>query len=92
MGVRGQPPLKPMEVNMNHEKILMRDLCDTIMQNHALSDETIENDIAKFRNGLELEQRKQFNHILDKINTEDSDFTYETFNAGVTFAMLSKDL
>lgn len=72
---------------MNHENILMRDLCDALMQNHALSDGTIEDDIAEFRSKLDEEQQKQFNRIIDRINVDDSNYAYETFNAGVIFAI-----
>lgn len=39
---------------MNHETILMRDLCDILMKNHALAvDAKIEEAIKNFRDSLQ---------------------------------------
>lgn len=71
---------------MNHENILMRDLCDTLMQNHAPAvDAKIEEAIKDFRDSLPPELRKQFNTLLDAINHADSDYTYEAFKCGMKY-------
>lgn len=76
---------------MRNEEILMRDLCDTIMQNHAVIQEekqSTEKAIADFRHGLTKEQRAQFNCILDRVNVEDSKYAYDAFQQGVVFATI----
>ena len=71
---------------MNHENILMRDLCDTLMQNHASAvDVKSEEDIVSFRNSLQPELREQFNSILDAINNADSEYAYEAFKCGMKY-------
>lgn len=71
---------------MNHENILMRDLYDTLMQNHASAvDVKIEEDIVSFRNSLQPELREQFNSILDTINNADSEYAYEAFKCGMKY-------
>lgn len=48
----------------------MRDLCDTLMQNHAPAvNAKIEDAIVQLRASLRPEQRKQFNDILDLVNS-----------------------
>lgn len=71
---------------MNHETILMRDLCDILMQNHALAvDAKIEEAIKNFRDSLQPELRRQFNTILDAINFADSEYAYEAFKCGMKY-------
>ena len=69
---------------MKHKKHLMRDLCDTIMLNHApdTMDTTIEDEIADFRNELSPELRKRFNRLLDRINAADCEYAYAAFECG----------
>ncbi|MDD6069422.1 MAG: hypothetical protein PUC12_01225 [Clostridiales bacterium] len=73
---------------MEYKNILMRDLCDNIMQNHAsiMKDTTIEAEIVAFRNELPPEMRIRFNHLLDRINNDDSEFAYAAFEQGILFA------
>lgn len=62
----------------------MRDLCDTLMQNHAPAvNAKIEDEIVQFRASLRPEQRKQFNDILDLVNSSDSEYAYEAFKCGI---------
>lgn len=69
---------------MEHKKHLMRDLCDTIMQNHApdTMDTTIEDEIADFRNELSTELLKRFNRLLDRSNAVDCEYAYAAFECG----------
>ena len=71
---------------MNHETILMRDLCDTLMQNHAPAvTAKLADAIVPFRASLTPEQRKQFNDILDLVNSADSEYAYEAFKCGMKY-------
>lgn len=63
----------------------MRDLCDTLMQNHAPTEAVIEEAIAQFRTSLQPDQRKNFNAILDSINYVDSEYAYKAFACGMKY-------
>lgn len=78
---------------MNRENIVMRDLCDTLMQSHAstVSDGSIGDAIVEFRMGLTKEQSVKFNSILDRVNEADSNYAYETFRQGVIFATIIRE-
>lgn len=62
----------------------MRDLCDTVMRNHApdTMDMTIEDEIPDFRNVLSPELSKRFNRLLDRINADDCEYAYAAFECG----------
>lgn len=56
------------------------------MQNHAPAvNAKIEDAIVQLRASLRPEQRKQFNDILDLVNSSDSEYAYEAFKCGMKY-------
>ena len=72
---------------MNRKDILTRDLCDSLMQDHAaLTDRSTEDAIASFRDELPKELRVRFNVVIDLINKADSEYMYEAFKRGMQYS------
>lgn len=73
--------------------IKIKALCDETMKKYIETkqydeeQESIEQQMEALRNSLNEVQRKQLNQLLDSINKDDSQFSYEAFYRGILWGM-----